>query len=90
MNIESILDTKSAIRVNNVFEYDFIIDLIKRHGGRSVGTYRGQSYFAFGMEDIKRGYNCFTDSANWYEQRGYTVYYASQFIDPIINQFPIY
>lgn len=90
MDIESILNTKSAIRVNNVTEHDFILELIKKHGGRKVGTYKSQSYFAFGMEDISRNSNCYTDSTLWYEQNGYEVYQASQFMNSVINQFPIY
>jgi len=90
MDIESILNTKSAIRVNNVAEHDFILDLIKKHGGRDVGVYESQPYFAFGMENISRNSNCYTDSILWYEQNGYEVYQASQFMDVVINQFPIY
>lgn len=90
MNIEEILNTKSAIRVNNVTEHDFILDLIKKHGGRKVGVYKSQPYFAFGMEDIQRACNCFVDTAFWYEQNGYEVYQASQFMNSIVNQFPIY
>ena len=90
MNIESILNTKSAIRVNNVTEYNFITALIVKHGGRSVGVYKEQPYFAFGMEDIYRNCNCYTESTLWYEQNGYEVYQASQFMDSVVNQFPIY
>lgn len=90
MNIESILNTKSAIRVNNVTEYNFITILIKKHGGRGVGTYESQPYFAFGMEDIHRACNCYADTNLYYEENGYTVYQASQFMDSVVNQFPIY
>jgi len=90
MDIESILNTKSAIRVNNVTEYNFITALIKKHGGRSLGPYKEQPYFALGMENIFRNSNCYTDSILWYEQNGYEVYQASQFMDVVINQFPIY
>ena len=90
MNIESILNTKSAIRVNNVAEHDFILDLIKKHGGRGVGVYKEQPYFALGMQDISRNSNCYTDSTFWYEENGYEVYQASQFMDSVVNQFPIY
>jgi len=90
MNIESILNTKSAIRVNNIIEHDFIVDIIKKHGGRSVGVYKGQPYFAFGMQDISRKNNAYTDSILWYEKNGYEVYQASQFMDSVVNQFPIY
>lgn len=90
MNIELILNTKSAIRVNNITEHDFILDIIKKHGGRPVGVYNNQPYFAFGMEDIFRSSNCYTDSSLWYEQNSYAVYQASQFMDSVINQFPIY
>lgn len=90
MNIESILNTKSAIRVNNVTEYNFITDLIIKHGGRSVGVYKEQPYFALGMQDISRNNNAYTDSVLWYEKNGYEVYQASQFMDSVVNQFPIY
>lgn len=90
MDIQSILNTKSAITVNNVIEHDFILDIIKKNGGRKVGVYKSQPYFAFGMEDISNSCNCYTDSALWYEQNGYEMYKASQFINSVINQFPIY